>query len=585
MKTILFYLAFFLVSILLTLSSNAKQVQVKFNENEELIYEWTEKEVFFSANQKPFTDRYLTNRFSLVMGKISDNKLSLTAQMLKKTERFLQSDEVYAKDYAFPQMNRYFREMNDSDIPEEILYQVKFKYELDLNSNSVQLTNRVEILEQCHGILSNKGYSDQIRSGVIETINKKTLQLQSEVFLMPFIFLNVDLDQPTIKSEKHGADLSIKKRNNEIVELEDLAPDSVTKLSCQLNLHTGLLTNLSEEKAIKNAERGSSLIIFQGNYKIKKVSELKLIKRSIQKSQNLIVCGHIENPVNNHILLYTLNKAFGSELDSKDVYLDKAGNFRIETKLQHNGLVILVQPNKKQNINSAQFLLYAEPGDSIYLKTKLIMKKDSTKTILKYESVEFSGDRKAEADLLMKYQQEWGMPPYNTPYNRLYYGEGSNWIEKYIGSFDKLNGMLQNNKKDLTPESATFLGHELQAIFYTRLFEAMPTVQFPYGNFPGLIPEHLESMVKNRLDTVEIHRIYNDYGIFSRDLTTRYVSYKYRQLVPINPIPFRAINLTPDYDLERTVHFTKMVLSGSALLPDNSATTFYAFYKQCRLFQ
>ena len=31
--------------------------------------------------------------------------------MIKKTERFLQSDEVYAKDYAFPQMNRYFHEM------------------------------------------------------------------------------------------------------------------------------------------------------------------------------------------------------------------------------------------------------------------------------------------------------------------------------------------------------------------------------------------------------------------------------------------------------------------------------------------
>lgn len=132
MKTIIFNLAVLLASILLALSSNAKQAQVKFNENEELIYEWTEKEVFFPVNQKPVTDRYLTNRFAIVMGKISDNKLSFTAQMIKKTERFLQSDEVYATDYAFPQMNRYFREMNDLDIPQEILYPIQFKYELNL---------------------------------------------------------------------------------------------------------------------------------------------------------------------------------------------------------------------------------------------------------------------------------------------------------------------------------------------------------------------------------------------------------------------------------------------------------------------
>jgi hypothetical protein len=43
MKTIIFYLAFFLVSILLTLSSNAKQVQVSLKVNEELIYEWIER--------------------------------------------------------------------------------------------------------------------------------------------------------------------------------------------------------------------------------------------------------------------------------------------------------------------------------------------------------------------------------------------------------------------------------------------------------------------------------------------------------------------------------------------------------------
>ncbi len=567
MKTIIFHLAFLHVSILLTLSSNAKQVQVKLNEKEELIYEWTEKEVFLPANQKPFTDRYLTNRFSLVMGKISDNKLSFTAQIIKKTERFLQSDEVYAKDYAFPQMNRFFWKMQDSDLPEEILYQIQFKYELDLNTNSVQLTNRLEILEQCHRILSNKGYSDQIRSSVIERINKKMLQLQSDLFIKPFMFLNTDFDQLKNKSEKLGEYLLVKELSAESIKLGNGGPDSIKKQDYQIDLQTRLLTNLSEEKPIKNTEKGSSLMFAQGDFKLKKVSELKLIKRSIQKSQNLIVCGRIENPVNDHIVLYTLNRAFGNELDSKDVYLDKAGNFRIETKLLHSGLVILLQPNKKQNINSAQFLLYAEPGDSIYLKTKLVLKKDSTKTILKHEPVEFSGDRKAESELLMIYQQEWGIPPFNTTNSRLSLQEGSKWVETYLSSFDKLTEVLQDHKKGMSTESATYIEHELQAIYYCKLYDAMPArlILQSFRQGINLIPEHLESMVNSRLDTVQIHRIYNDYGIFSRDLAMRYVRYKFRQIVPANPITYRFTNLLSGNDLEQTVNFTKMVLSGSAL--------------------
>lgn len=567
MKTILFYLSFLLSFFLFSVSSNAKQLEVKLKVNEELIYEWTEKEVFFPTNQKPVTDRYQTNRFSLVMGKISDNKLSFTAQMLKKTEKYLQPDDFTSSDYAFPQLINYFWEIPAYNLPEEILYQVQFKYEFDLITNSVQLTNRVEIMEQCHGILSNKGYSYQIRSGVIETINKKTLQLQSEMFLMPFMFLNVDLDQPTIKSEKLGANLSVKKRNDQIVELANLAPDSLKKLSCQLDLPTGLLTNLSEEKALKNTEKGSSLMFALGNFKLKKVSELKLIKQTIKKSQNLIVCGRIENPINDHIVLYTLNRAFGSKLDSKDVYLDKAGNFRIETKFQHNGLVILVQSNKKQNINSATFLLYAEPGDSVYIETRLALKKESTKNIMIYESVEFSGDRKTEAEFLMKYQQEWGIPPFNSTNVRPLYGEGSKWVETCLSSFDKLTEMLQDHKKGMSPESATYIEHELQAIFYSKLYDAIPARLIPQSFRSGinLIPEHLESIVKNRLDTVEIHRIYNDYGIFSRDLAMRYVWYKYRQIVPADPIMYRYTNSISGNDLEQTIQFTKMVLSGSAL--------------------
>lgn len=617
MKTISFYFSAVFTFLLLPATSGAQQLQVNLKENEEFIYQWTEKEVLYFPNEKKANDRVETNRFSISIGKINGNKLTFAAQMLKKKEEYLQSDDLYAKDFAFPKLANYFWETKEIGTNAETLYPIQFNYELDINTGAIQLLNRLEILEQCHKILSDKGYSDQRRSEIIEEINKKALQKQSELFLIPFSFLNTDLDQPILNSERFGPNISAQKIDDGMIELGSFPNDTSKEISGQLDPQTRLLTRLQEEKPIDKTEHGFSIGMYRKDGKLKKASNLNLVKRLVKKTQKLIVCGHIENPVNDHIVLYTLNRAFGSEPDSKDVYLDKTGNFRIETKLQHPGLVILIQPNKKQNINTAAFLLYAEPGDSIYIKSGFAMKtievgsimnkeefrqldnlkkspsgntfsvKNPTswivsrignsarndtivkfpKNIMMYQSVEFSGDRKTEAEFLMKYQQEWGLPPFNTNHNSLFFDEGRPGVEAYFRALDKLTEILKVYRKEMKPETATYLEHELQALLYTRLFEAVPSKLFPSNVSANvnLIPENQEAEFHNRLDTLQINRIYNDYGIFSREMAMKYVWYKYRQIVPINPIIIRAANYSSPTDLEKTIQFTKIVLSGSAL--------------------
>jgi signal transduction histidine kinase len=99
------------------------------------------------------------------------------------------------------------------------------------------------------------------------------------------------------------------------------------------------------------------------------------------------------------------------------------------------------------------------------------------------------------------------------------------------------------------------------------LCEARPTRFFPSSVSPGidLISADMEHQINNRIDSIDIQQIYNDYGIFSRNLAQKYVSYKYNQLIPINTvmIPTPGYLLPPD--LERIAQFTKMVLSGPAL--------------------
>lgn len=616
MKSIRFSTTLVFLLIFSSFFSIGNPIEINLKAGEVLIYQWIEKDLLLFPDEKPATDRFQSIRFSITIDQINNNKLLYTAQMLKKTEKNLLTDQTRTYDYAFPKLINYFWQFKEPLTAEETLYSTKFKYELNLNTGNIQLVNRLEILEQCHKILSDKGYSDQIRSEIIEKINTKSLQQQSDLFLNPFSFSRSDLGQTVVHSERFGRDISVKKLDAKTIELESLPNDTSKKVKGLFDLQTGILSSFLEERPMNNTELGFSSVWYGKDTELKKVSELNLIKKTEKKPQKLIVCGQIKNPINDHIVLYTLNRAFGITPDSRDVNLDEAGYFRIETQLNQPGIVILMCPNKKQNINTTAFLLYAEPGDSIFIKSGFAMKtievgsvmnkdefkyfknltkstdkkvkngefviprfvsknKNSTrndtivkfpKNIMMYESVEFSGNRKTEAEFLMKYQQEWGLPPFNSTYNSLLFEEGNPGIDTYFNALKKLKEMLKDYRKDMNPESATYLGNEIQALIYSKLLEAVPYkwIRNVYIN-ENLIPEVRETEFNNRIDSVQIDRIFNDYGIFSREMAMKYVWYKYRQLVPIKPINNRDANYISPSDLEETIQFTKMVLCGSAL--------------------
>jgi len=317
------------------------------------------------------------------------------------------------------------------------------------------------------------------------------------------------------------------------------------------------------------------------NSKVQISEQYTLLQKSFRKPPKVIICGHIENPVSNQVIVYTLNKFFGTDLDSKMGYLDKAGNFRIEAKLENKGLVIVTNPNKKQNIPGPVILLYAEPGDSLYLDTPLTLKQIQEKTIYAFdpllkanrkymitEQISFSGDRKAEAELLYKFQEQSGLNSFKILNNKLLYYRGIDDVKTYLNALKKLEQLMNSSRKSLSSQSAHYLEHELQAFLYAHLIEAPQAereIMWPWdSNFP-VIPNELKDLVQSQLDTLNINRIYNDYGLFSRNLTTQYVRYKYNQLIPFGRRLKRSIEISQVNDVEQNLQFNKLILSGSPL--------------------
>lgn len=582
MKSIVIYLAVIITFMLLSVSSNAKQVELKLKEKEKLVYEWTEKTTSVTKKGITTTDKFKTSRFSLVINKAETNKVNFIAQMLHEVEDYPDKGTVNFMDYKFPQLNHFFRYRLLPDTYKEILYKIKFQFELDLISREIKLSNRTEVLEQCDSLLVNRGYSKEIRSDIIEYINKNGIQRRCDLFLQPFLFLGSNIDQPIIHNKKLKMDFTVGKTSEKELEL-NASPDSTIKsMSCNLNLQYGLLTHF-----YKTIVSGMQTVSeFQIATKSQITEELRLAQKSFPKPQKLIVCGHIENPVSNQIVLYTLDKSFGLELENKTVILDKNGNFRIDTRFENKGLVVVTNPNNNQHVSGPAILLYAEPGDSLYFQASLanrqyveeVFRIDGTsetgkKNHIVPEKLVFSGDRKQEAEALKKFQEITSMTTFQFVRNLWFIDNNRLDAKVYLEATRKLNQIMVDSGINMNSESAAYIRNELQAYIYLNLFSARPKKLenskslTRWNNIgPLIVSVTQETVLQSQLDTFNIHRIYNDYGIFSRKLTTEYLKYKLYRLNPVENTFFGyGAAFGPMSEPEQDIQFVKLVLSGSPL--------------------
>ena len=578
MKTINYVIALLTAMIIFPGSPNAK-VQVNLKVNEELIYEWKTNVVSTPSFGSIFNGSQII-RYSLQIDKIEKTKIDFTARILRDVSDFNQTSTSDFQDFGYPQLVKYYQPRSLSDILEETLYRIPFRFELDRTINSIKLINQEEILSQCRAILKSRHYPNKTIEQSLYLLEKKALYNKTKFFLMPFRFIRTNIDiQDTLRDNQ--TKLLIQKHDNAILEMNGVPDDKISQLNYKIDLQDFLI--ISSEKKYKFGKvNAAHLFGYQPGSIHEPEEKLILIQKTTIKPKKIIVCGHISNPVSDQVVLYTLNKFTGNDMDSKTVYLDKAGNFRIESRLVDKGLIALVNPNKSQDISSVPILLYATPGDSIYLNTNLKQQKIRFDSYVSNDSIAttwrkfmvpggivFSGDRSKEAELLNRFQNLPELLPFEIQNNNLHTGNALTNVTSILEALTQLNQLISDVKKDLSSESTVYLHNELQAWLYTNLFDAHvndPKSMFPISFNGPTISENMKDFIFNQLDTFNIHRIYNDYGIFSRDLTRTFVGYKSQRLNNTNNMSVRWwLGPGSTSDPEQSFQFCKMVLNGSAL--------------------
>lgn len=568
---------------LLASSASAKWTRVKFNPKDVFIYEWRSNKASRSDNS--LTDGSRVVRYSLQIDSISRGKIAFSARVLRQINEKGNFALENSRDYGFPQLTKYYQVGQLSDVLEETLYRIPFRFELDRKENTVSLVNKDEIINRSQEILKSRHYTNKIIEEITASLKYNVLYNKTKFFLQPFRYIRTNLDYPDTLTD-NKTKILVQNLGNGMLEVNGVPNKILSYLNYKIDLKHGLI--VSSVKRMRLDERNLK-IFWSLNVKQTEPEEtLNLIERTSICPKKIIVCGHIENPVNKQVNLYTQTKIFGTELDIKSAQLDNSGNFRFEFKLVEKGLIFLINKNNNHYYNSVPILLYSKPGDSIYVDFSLINKEyqvpsfdpgnPNSKITEKYtvpQSIAFSGDRSKEGRLLYQFQNAIGLPP-------VWAGRISNVnCDVYLKALSELKTLLKPLAEDeSSSESAQYLQKELQASLYTGLFNARfgdPT-SFGYRMFDGsFIPANMKDMVFNQLDTFNIQRIYNDYGIFSRNLTEAYVNYKHFRMSGLKTNALLYYKMDP----EESLQFCKMVLYGSAMYREAS-TRLYKYLMNTR---
>ena len=243
--TSLFTVATLLLS-LLSLSSSAKWIHVKFRPNEVFVYEWKSNVASLPYNAIQ-TEGKRVIRFSLQIDSIAQKKIVFTARVLHNVNELTNRNFGNSSDYGYPKLEKFYQEGEPTEILEETLYKIPFRFELDRKQNTIALVNQDEIIKRSQQILKSRQYSNKMIEDIVATLRYSVLYNKTKFFLAPFRYIRTNLDiQDTLTDNK--TKILVQNHGNEILEINGVPNENISYLNYKIDLAHGLIVSSVKRK-------------------------------------------------------------------------------------------------------------------------------------------------------------------------------------------------------------------------------------------------------------------------------------------------------------------------------------------------
>jgi hypothetical protein len=573
MKTFICILA--VVFALSRANADSKKILLDMEKGHEYIYDWVVKT--YAKKETGDSSNLTIHRKVLrmeVVDAIPEREITLKVRLLKNY-REIQSKVIKNKtDYFFPD---YFDDMGAAfgrDLSEEFFCRATFVYRLNLKESTLELVNWTDLLLEMSDLLHEYGYDEDVRQIQIEDIKNKKLHDFSKHVWFLMEHNNSTLLGDNQVSRLAGKEILPYSRDKEgnlvVTSGKDIFSADIKFSSTWLNPDNGQVVKMV--KKVYHEHKGLGIV--GGNWNITETNA-SLIKSGIPRPKTLFVSGSVSNPVSNKIHITYLERPFGIEMRKRTVFLDETNSFSIDFDYRHGGFVFIENENLNKHNPPVTFLFYAEPGDS------LIFISEGNDLPRK---VSFGGNRVAEAGLLDELRRSLLMPKLtdtdtrsNVIFDERVPRYGINLREVGIIGVPRPGQIMEMIKKSenislkykaLIPDGAyLYISNETKSYFYSFLFEFLRAANTNINYFIKVSRDLNEiEPYLDFIDKIDIHDIYNDYGLFSRTLTGSYLTYYFNKIKKVEAnIPVLSRFTGSWKNLEQAIQFGRIILVGSPL--------------------
>ncbi|MDD4107909.1 MAG: histidine kinase, partial [Prolixibacteraceae bacterium] len=258
-------------------------------------------------------------------------------------------------------------------------------------------------------------------------------------------------------------------------------------------------------------------------------------------------------------------------LKTTTILLDENGSFSTGIDFSHEGFVYVENENNNQHNPPATWVFYAEPGDSVSFESK--------GTELPWNTT-ISGTRAEEQRLIQDIRTKirlfddnrktrWSNEIFDRDAGHSFRIDSettiSAIIEKLLQAIQDAEKIISEYRQKIPERSFQFILNETKAYFYNGIYSYGIFVYRGYFDFQSGIPVSEDLATIKKIDTINIHEVYNDYGLHSRKCIDYYFGYHFYKANKVRYHNISGSIISTSREPEMDLQVLRMVLTGGPL--------------------
>ena len=397
------------------------------------------------------------------------------------------------------------------------------RYNVDLKNNKVELLNLQDAFDEVKNLMESRGFNNEFIAKGIDFMQKDTTWLwQRSHKAHQFIFYfnqSIKTDNKILKSQFDDIKYQLNE-NDEFNAGKKTGQPGTTFTTVTLSKTHGFSLHYYEAKhdsidiRFRRTRTGDN---------ISRLTETEItFLDEFETGNNLFTfeCT-IENPKDTSITLFYLDKPYGVEYTRKILKLDKNNRVNFQTKIQAPLFLFFVNRPIQNTINFSSTFFYVEPGDTLSLNftdgtnsPPLIIQGSNATANQAIRDIQ-------KEQLLSSDLFDW-IP---------YHNKNPDIFARVDNSYKQFENLLKRNNTTLNERTFLFLKNELISIEYYHYFAFLNSYYSNRLRSEAKIGQEIKAekelvkIAEQKIRDFDIHDYYNDYGIFSRRLSTQYFHY------------------------------------------------------------